>query len=151
MAEDDLDLYLDQCQSVLLDYHSTATDAGPFPLPHMSDTPATNEPSWKEHHQSVELIRPVSTDPANPRLSPGERVRSWDAQDVTGELPMEYETVLQAAAQVIGLTPHDVGVVVQLYERQLDKVKKERSRSRSASRSRARSVGRPVSAGRSRR
>ena len=41
----------------------------------------------------------------------------------------------------MGVTPHDVGVVVELYERKLEKMRRERSRSRSRSMSRAASVG----------
>jgi hypothetical protein len=50
--------------------------------------------------------------------------------------------ILKSAAGVVGVKAFDVGVVVELFERKLEGVRKERSRSRSRSRSRAGSAGR---------
>ena len=146
MDKDDLDRYLDQCQTVLLGNHSLSTDTGPFPLEPPSDIPPATHRSWAEFHQTVPLTNIVPT-PENQGLESGEKLRSWDSKDITGELPREYETVLKAAAEVIGVTPQEVGVVVEVYERKLDKMGREKSRSRS----RSRSMSRPASAGQRRR
>ena len=74
---------------------------------------------------------------------PGEKIESYDAQDMTGTLPKDYEVVLKAGAEVIGVKAYDVGIVVELFERRLEGIRKERSRSSSKSRG-----GRGVSAGR---
>lgn len=147
MSTDDLDRYLDQCESILLSHHSTSTDAGPFPLLPKSSVPPKSKPTWTEYHASFIPTRPAS--PSNDALQPGEGYKSYDAQDVTGELPRSYEVILKCAAQVIGVKAFDVGVVVELFERRLEGVRKERSRSRSRSKSRSRS--RPASASRRKR
>lgn len=138
MQPDDLDQYLDQCQQVLIASHSITTDAGPFPLPPSSGGEVRPSPSWAEFYQSAERVG--YTPHMRDALEPGEAIRSWDAQDVTGELPRSFETMLKAAAALIGVQSIDVGTVVELYERKLEKVRKERSRSRS------RSISRPNSA-----
>lgn len=140
MDKDDLDRYLDQCQTVLLGNHTSSTDAGLFPLGPPSDTPPAPDRSWTDFHQKAPLMSIIPT-PENQGLEAGEKIRSWDSKDVTGELPVEYETVVKAAAEVIGVTPRDVGVIVEVYERKLDKMSRERSRSRSRSMSRAASIG----------
>jgi RNA polymerase I-specific transcription initiation factor RRN7 len=84
-------------------------------------------------------------------LLPGEQYESYDAQDVTGTLPKRYEVVLKAAAQVVGVTPFDLGIVVELFERRMEKVRKERSRSQSRSRSRSRGHSRANSSTRRKR
>lgn len=75
-------------------------------------------------------------------------IESYDAQDMTGTLPKDYEIILKAAAEVIGVKAYDVGIVVELFERRLEGIRKERSRSRSRSKSRG---GRGVSASRRKR
>lgn len=135
---DDLDRYLDQCQAVLLGSHPTTTDAGPFPLPPVSNAKTPPSSLWAEFHQSTDRIEHVPH--VRDALEPGEKIRSWDAQDVTGELPRSYETVLRAGATLVGVNPTDVATTVEMYERKLEKVRRERSRSRS------RSISRPNSA-----
>jgi RNA polymerase I-specific transcription initiation factor RRN7 len=142
MSTDDIDRYLDQCETVLLSNHSTTTDAGPFPLLPRSDVSPIPKPTWTQYHASSISIRPASPSNSNNALQPGEGYKSYDAQDVTGELPRSYEVILKSAAGVIGVKAFDVGVVVELFERKLEGVRKERSRSRSRSRSRAGSAGR---------
>ena len=66
---------------------------------------------------------------------------------MTGTLPKDYEVVLKAGAEVIGVKAYDVGIVVELFERRLEGIRKERSRSRSRSRSKSRG-GRGISSGR---
>lgn len=60
--------------------------------------------------------------------------------------------ILKAGAEVIGVKAYDVGVVVELFERRLEGIRKERSRSRSRSRSMSKSRGgRGASVGRKKR
>jgi RPA family protein len=68
-------------------------------------------------------------------LLPGEKVRSYKADEAA--LPSNYEVVVQAAAEVVGVEFRDVMKVVETYERKLEKVRKARgAKSRSASRGR---------------
>jgi RNA polymerase I-specific transcription initiation factor RRN7 len=146
MSEDDIDRYLDTCETVLLSNHPQTTDAGPFPLLPTSTVPPRPKTPWTAFNPSH---RPGSPPPGN-FLQPGEKIESYDAQDLTGTLPKTYEVILKAGAEVIGVKAFDVGVFVELFERRLEGVRKERSRSRSRSRSKSRG-GRAVSAGRRKR
>jgi RNA polymerase I-specific transcription initiation factor RRN7 len=137
MPSDDIDRYLDLCEQVLLGNHSLTSDAGPFPLLPKSDLSPNPPPSWVEYHQSAptrQAASPIPTPADQAHLLPGEEYESYDFQDVTGTLPERYEVVLNAAAQVVGVKPFDLGIVVELFERRLAKVRKEQSRSRSRSR-----------------
>lgn len=82
-------------------------------------------------------------------LLPGENIRSYAAYDLTGTLPHEYEVVLKAAAEVVGVRMRDVAKVVESIERRLGKVKSARSRSgsrsRAGSRTQSRGPSRPPS------
>lgn len=74
---------------------------------------------------------------------PGEKMRSYESDDITGTLPRAYETILDAAAQVIGVDQVDVADVIELYERRLEKARIEGGRrSRSSSRVRGVPTGR---------
>jgi len=146
MSEDDLDRYLDTCETILLSNHSTITDAGPFPLLPKSTVSPKPQTPWTAFNPSY---RP-SSPPLGEYLQPGQGIESYDAQDLTGTLPVSYEIILKAAAEVIGVKAYDVGIVVEMFERKLEGVRKERSRSRSRSRSKSRG-GRGVSAGRRKR
>jgi RNA polymerase I-specific transcription initiation factor RRN7 len=141
MSEDDLDRYLDKCETILLSTHSKTTDAGPFPLLPPSSVPPKDRLPWTAFDPTYKHPSP----PTGDHLTPGERIESYDAQDVTGTLPRDYEIILKGAAEVIGAKAYDVGIVVELFERRLEGIRKERSRSRSRSKSRG---GRGVSAGR---
>lgn len=147
MTEQDLDRYLDTCETILLSNHSKDTDAGPFPLLPKSTIPPKPQTPWTAFNPTY---RPPSP-PLGGYLRPGEEIASYDAQDFTGTLPKSYEVVLKAGAEVIGVKGFDVGVVVELFERRLEGVRLERSRSRSRSRSKSRGAGRAASAGRKRR
>jgi hypothetical protein len=149
MSTDDIDRYMDKCETVLLSNHTKTTDAGPFPLLPISTIPPKAILSWGGFHQSS---RSIAHDPYTlpETLQPGEQIQSYDAQDLTGQLPPRYEIILKAAAQVIGVKAYDVGVVVELFERKLEGLRKERSRSRSRSRNRNRSESRGGSRGGSR-
>ena len=90
-------------------------------------------------HQQI----PSNTPNKQLPLLPGESIRSYAAYDLTGTLPPDYEIVLRAAAEVVGVRPRYVGKVVENIEVRLGKVKRARSRSGSRSRhgSRAQSRG----------
>lgn len=147
MSEDDIDRYLDKCETVLLSTHSKSTDAGPFPLLPPSSLPPKEKKSWTAYNPAH---RPAAPPPLGEHLAPGQKVESYDAQDLTGTLPKDYEVILRAGAEVIGVKAHDVGIVVELFERKLEGIRKERSRSRSRSRSKTRGA-RTASAGRKKR
>jgi RNA polymerase I-specific transcription initiation factor RRN7 len=144
MSEDDIDRYLDKCETILLSTHSKTTDAGPFPLLPPSSVPPKTQAPWTAFDPTYKHPSPPSED----HLTPGQAIESHDAQDVTGTLPKDYEVILKSAAEVIGVKGYDVGIVVELFERRLEGIRKERSRSRSRSKSRG---GRGVSAGRKKR
>jgi RNA polymerase I-specific transcription initiation factor RRN7 len=141
MSEDDIDRYLDKCETILLSTHSKTTDAGPFPLLPPSSVPPKAQPPWTAFDPTYKHPSP----PTGDHLTPGQAIESYEAQDLTGNLPQDYEVILKGAAEVIGVKAYDVGIVVELFERRLEGVRKERSRSRSRSKSRG---GRGVSAGR---
>lgn len=109
-----------------------------FPLPAQSGIEPESAPTWDRFHATVPRITPsTSALPASNRnlpLLPGEKVRSYSAADVTGTLPPQYATVVQAAAAVTGVTEEDVNKVVEVFERRLQKVRRGRSRSGSESR-----------------
>jgi hypothetical protein len=72
---------------------------------------------------------------------PGEYLRSYDHTDLTGTLPGKYEVVLKAAAEVVGVEEEEVGRAVEVLERRLERVRKERGErgwSRHTSRERGR-------------
>jgi len=138
MSKDDIDRYLDKCETILLSTHSKITDAGPFPLLPQSAVPPKVQSPWTAFGPTY-----IPPTPSGDHLVPGEKIESYDAQDMTGTLPKDYEVVLKAGAEVIGVKAYDVGIVVELFERRLEGIRKERSRSRSKSRG-----GRGVSAGR---
>jgi len=143
MSEDDIDRYLDKCETILLSTHSKTTDAGPFPLLPQSSVPPKVQRPWTAFDPTC-----IPPSPLGDHLTPGQVIESYDAQDMTGTLPKDYEIILKAAAEVIGVKAYDVGIVVELFERRLEGIRKERSRSRSRSKSRG---GRGVSASRRKR
>lgn len=134
------------------------SDISAFPLPPRSDidpkVPAAN--SWHAFHACLETIAPSRVADEEPThtipLIPGDSLRSYDAKDLTGTLPPEYEVVLKAAAEVVGVAEEEVAHVVEILERRLEKVRKDRGetrgRSRRGSRSRSKSrTGRASSVG----
>jgi hypothetical protein len=146
MSENDIDRYLDKCETILLSTHSKHTDAGPFPLLPPSSIPPKVQTPWTAFNPAYIPPSP----PVGDHLTPGQAIESYDAQDLTGTLPKDYEIILKAGAEVIGVKAYDVGIVVELFERRLEGIRKERSKSRSRSRSKSRG-GRAVSAGRRKR
>jgi hypothetical protein len=119
-----------------------------FPLPPFVPTaPLHKTDPWDRFHSQPEVTThqqiPLTTPNKQLPLLPGESIRSYAAYDLTGTLPAEYETVLNAAAEVVGVRARDIGKVVENIEGRLGKVKRARSRSGSRSRpgSRAQSRG----------
>lgn len=144
MKLEDIDLYLDQCEKVLLNHHPGDTEAGPFTLmPSSGLRPSDGVvPEWNDHHNPAPQHAPAPL-PDPDGLVPGEQYVSWDAQDFTGTLPNTYETVLNAASDVIGVSKWEIADVVELFDRRLMKVwRKKYARSRSRSRSSSRSSSR---------
>lgn len=134
------------------------SDISAFPLPPRSDidpkVPAAS--SWRAFHACLETIAPSRVADEEPThtipLIPGDSLRSYDAKDLTGTLPPEYEVVVKAAAEVVGVAEGEVAQVVEVLERRLEKVRKDRGetrgRSRRGSRSRSKSrAGRASSVG----
>ncbi|ORY24983.1 hypothetical protein BCR39DRAFT_545473 [Naematelia encephala] len=195
MELDDLDRYLDQCDSVLLSRHDTSasTDTAPFPhiplmnnqppplddnvnrppplddnvnqFPPLNDNDNDNINSWTTFHTSRSEADIVSlwTVPIDLRnkelpLMPGEKIKSYDASDITGTLPEKYEVVLRAAAQVVGVDPEDVARVVEKFETRIRNLmarrgdeSRNRTRNQSPSRSASTSPTRSKSRSQSRR
>lgn len=134
------------------------SDTSAFPLPPRSniDPRVPTLGSWRTFHASLETIAPSRLSDEEPTdtipLIPGDSLRSYDAKDLTGTLPPEYEVVLKAAAEVVGVAEEEVAQVVEILERRLEKVRKDRGetrgRSRRGSRSRSKSrTGRASSVG----
>ena len=145
----DLDSYLDTCESILLRDRHPVADAGGFPLPQTTfePTPSPHINPWTPFHAAPsDCITPwtVPPDLSNRSLPPmpGERYRSFDASDVTGTLPREYELLLESAAHVVGITQTEMAEVVESFERRLEK-----HRTRNGDRSRSQSRGRTTPAG----
>ncbi len=130
MDVDDIDRYLERCEKVLLQDRHPVPDAATFPLdPALDTTPSQLSDSWSAFHAShaTETIsqHPVPSDTSNKNLPlmPGERLKTFEARDVTGTLPKDYGTVLDAAAQVIGVDEVDVAEVVESFERRMGKAR----------------------------
>jgi hypothetical protein len=130
MSLNDIDQYLDHCEAVLLRDRHPIPDTT-FPLRPSTSIPAdirTPRPGADFHTSStVDRISqsPVPSDTKNKMLPlmPGEKIKSYDAHDITGILPLAYEIVLDAAAQMVGVEQVDVARVVKLYERRLEIVR----------------------------
>lgn len=54
-----------------------------------------------------------------PVLRPGEMYAIWNARDVHGTLPVEYERVLERGAGWVGVGVESLGGVIEMYERRL--------------------------------
>ena len=79
-------------------------------------------------------------------LLPGEGIRTYDSTDITGTLPREYEIVLQACSDVIGVPTEHIAKCVEVFERRLEKLRLENvERDPYGSKQRSRSGGRPGS------
>lgn len=93
-----------------------------FPLPPRTHpatlSPPTVHPDWSALHASS----PV-TDPSS-ELRSGRQYRVYDAKDYIGVLPADSDTLVRAAADVIGVSKQDVLERLQVMERRL----KERRR-----------------------
>lgn len=99
-----------------------------FPLLPVTPTPPKEPPpnSWADFHESVDPVRIAKPSVAtgNNRELPlmaGESYKSYDAKDITGTLPESLETVLQAAADVVGVTQQQVAQIVEVFEGRMEK------------------------------
>ena len=132
MIGNDIDRYLAHCEDVLLRNRHPISEVGSFPVhkskPITSDS--FREKSWtafqSDSANDTISLYPVLASTANKALPlmPGEKLRSYAANDVTGTLPMAYETALNAAAESIGVDQVEVAEIVELYERRLEKVRR---------------------------
>lgn len=104
-----------------------------FPLPPATDIPARDPPlnSWTAFHASVQPITLAAPVPSSTRnkalpLMPGESYRSYAAADVTGTLPQDFELVLTAAGQVVGLSTQVMARTVEAFERRMETLRPRR-------------------------
>lgn len=134
-----MDHFLDQAEGVLLKDRPTLRVDDLFPpLPPGNNPPvASLNVHWDAYHSSLQPIThaTVSSETANQDLplEPGEKVRSYDATDITGTLPTDYEVVMNAASDLVGVRPRDVAKMVEVLERRLIKARPTRSRTPSRS------------------
>jgi hypothetical protein len=63
---------------------------------------------------------------------PGEAYRKYDASDITGTLPSAIDTVLHAAAEVIGVPVQLVADTVEVFERRMEAKRPRREYPRDA-------------------
>lgn len=118
---------------------------GPFPIPRPSLSQLEREPNpppstqWEAFYTKA-WTNPV-TQAAAPKMStptrslplmPGERLKSYDTDDITGSLPPQLEAVLQAAADVIGVDASEVAEVVERFERRMEAARPRRVQSNSS-------------------
>ena len=130
MDGDEIDKWLDRCETVLLrDRPVKDDDTFPLPPPAFTTRPEDDNAesnSWSEYHAYAfgERIGPNHVDAqtrnAELPLIPGEKTRSYDATDFTGTLPPAFEVVINAAAEVVGVRPRDMTRIVENFERKLD-------------------------------
>ncbi|WVQ77975.1 hypothetical protein IAT38_000056 [Cryptococcus sp. DSM 104549] len=138
MEPEELDSFLDECEALLLDHRPPIPEASHFPLPVTTTLPPPigTPNSWHNHHRINPLIDhtpiPVQTRQSNKPLPlmPGEKLRSYDASNLAGELPEPYSIVLQAAALVTGWDKADISKAVEVFERKLERVRVKRGRER---------------------
>jgi len=95
-------------------------------MPSVESPPQPDITSWTKFHSThnplIEITE-VNEDIPNKSLPamPGEGVRIYDASDITGILPEQYEVVLRAAAGLVGVTEEYLGEVIENLERKLER------------------------------
>ncbi|WWD01218.1 hypothetical protein V866_008159 [Kwoniella sp. B9012] len=172
MEADDIDMFLDKAERILLDHREEPSDITPFPLTPHDPIPASDIPpnSWITFHQKSDTsnsdrisYKPIQANSGNNKtlpLMPGEKIRSFTANDPFLELPNDLEVVINASSEVIGWDVEDILGFVEVIERRLERLRprdergrkvrdiedddedERDDRSRSQSRSRARSTSR---------
>lgn len=143
MQEDAIDKWLDRCEDVLLknrdvgrgkaissEYDLTLPGQHLYQFPiHRLPRPAPTSPtSWADFLAAAarDPVRTYTPRGADLPLMPGEGYRSHDAADVTGTLPRALETVLSAAADVVGVPVTMVASTVELFERRMEAMRPRR-------------------------
>lgn len=136
MDEQSIDTFLNDAEEVLLKDREQERWAAPnFPLPPRARVPEppTAWASWaafREHARAYPVTQappiPASTRNDQLPLMPGEKIRSFDAADVTGTLPPQFELVADCAAQVAGVETQDLLEIVEVFERRLEKLRPKR-------------------------
>lgn len=125
LSEDLLDNYLAFCERAL-----TSTGAKTvlgkddvldehFPIHGGQSCPCSDAKDETKRQQRLPATE-LETDQKGKRaLKPGEEYRIWNARDVLGTLPSEYELVLGRAARWVGVGCEYLGGVVEKYERRI--------------------------------
>lgn len=130
MSEQSIDAFLNDAEEVLLkDREQERWAASNFPLPPRVPVPdpPTAWTSWAPFREKARAdpITQAPPIPPNTRndelpLMPGEKVRSYDAADVTGTLPPQFELVADCAAQVAGVETQELLEIVEVFERWIE-------------------------------
>lgn len=130
MSETEIDGFLNDAEDVLLKDREQERWAAPnFPLPPRARLPPepTAWASWAPFRERaranpVTQAGPLPSSTRNDELPlmPGEKVRSFDAADVTGTLPPQFELVAACAAQVAGVDVQELLGVVEVFERRIE-------------------------------
>lgn len=125
-----IDAFLNDAEEVLLKDREHERWAAPiFPLPPKVKVPPqpTAWASWAQfreraHADPVQQAPPVPSNTRNDQLPlmPGEKLRSYEAADITGTLPPEFELVAECAAQVVGVELQELLEIIEVFERRLE-------------------------------
>ncbi|EKC99696.1 hypothetical protein A1Q2_06006 [Trichosporon asahii var. asahii CBS 8904] len=134
--EEAIDAFLNDAEEVLLkNREQERWAASNFPLPPKSRLPEapTAWQSWAPFraHAAANPVTQAPPIPSSTRndalpLMPGEKIRSFDASDVTGTLPPDFELVADCAAQVAGVETQELLEIVEVFERRLEKLRPKR-------------------------
>lgn len=136
MPEEDIDRFLNAAEDVLLkDREHERWAASNFPLPPKVPVPEPPRAweSWSafREHARAHPVRQAGPVPSSTRndelpLMPGEKVRSFEAADVTGTLPPSFEVVASCAAQAAGVELQELLEVIEVFERRIEGLRPKR-------------------------
>jgi len=143
--DDDLDAYLDMCQTGLLvepdekrESNKLRRGASPraetvlcelntradrdlldryFPLDQLAE-PWRERPLTSTASPTSKQLTAIQPDSSS-KLLPGERLQNYDGDDTCGVLPSDYETVLKAVERWSGWSVDEVASLVEKFERRL--------------------------------
>ncbi|GMK59368.1 hypothetical protein CspeluHIS016_0703830 [Cutaneotrichosporon spelunceum] len=120
----DVDRFLDRAEHVLLSNRDHGPGGTGFPLPSPPESQAHDPNSWEAFHKrtastAVPQAKPPAPDTPNHALPllPGEAVRVYAP---TATLPQPLDTIVAAAAAVVGVTPGEVRDLVARFERRVE-------------------------------
>lgn len=89
-----------------------------FSLQPLSERTQTNTSTYKDLSAPLELpAQPLSSDDNAPL--PGENYRIYQAADLLGSLPADYELVLEQGAKWCGVDESYISAAIQRFERRL--------------------------------